>query len=153
MTAINEDQLVAYAGAVYEVEIDGRWIEASTLPLAGAAEAAALISACNPYSEVLTDNENSQRHQRLQQDIDTSGCRWWAARGRSADRSWVEPGFLVLAPLARIDAWARAFAQHAVWLAPHAGAPASLRIYSAFDGEHPPAQSGGMGIAWVPAPN
>lgn len=152
MIKLSHVQLAEYVRAVYEVEVDGRWIAASTLALTEDAPAAALISACNPYSEILPDIENSERHRQLQQSIVNHGCRWWPARGRSADGSWVEPGFLVLAPLDRIDAWARAFAQHAVWLPPHAGTQASLRVYSGFAGEHPPAQSGGLGIVWVPAP-
>ncbi|HWS26724.1 MAG TPA: DUF3293 domain-containing protein [Xanthomonadales bacterium] len=153
MTNLSQDQLAEYARAVYEVEVDGRWIEASTLPLIDASGTCALISACNPYSQLLPEFENSQRHQRLRDEIAASGYRCWPARGRSADSAWVEPGFLVLAPLAQIDAWARAFEQHAVWLASGSGHSPSLRVYSRFDGEHPPAQSGGMGITWVPAPN
>lgn len=151
MIKLGWDQLVEYARAVYEVEVDGSWIAASTLQLADAVDPAALISACNPYSELLTDVENSARHQRLRDEIVASGCRWWPGRGRSTDATWEEPGFLVTAPLAQIDAWARAFGQHAVWLASGVSRPPGLRVYSAFAGERPPAQTGGMDIAWVPA--
>lgn len=149
MTALSKDQLDAYAAAVYEVEIDGRWIEACALPLAGEATPAALISACNPYSQILPESENAQRHLRLQSEIETGGYRWWPARGRSSDAWWVEPGFLVLAALAQIDTWARAYGQHAVWLPPDAGCAARLRVYTAFAGAEPPAHWQGMGIDWV----
>lgn len=149
MSALSKDQLDAYVAAVYEVEIDGRWIAASALPHADAATPAALISACNPYSQVLPERENAQRHLRLQREIEAGAYHWWPARGRSIDASWVEPGFLVQAPLARIDIWARDYGQHAVWLAPEAARAARLRVYTAFAGAELPAQWDGMGIEWV----
>lgn len=150
MTALRKEQLDAYVAAVYEVEIDGRWIDATALSLAGSPPPAALISACNPHSQLLPECENVQRHEHLQREIETGGYRWWPARGRSADAAWVEPGFLVLAPLAQVDFWARAFGQHAVWLAPRPGCAASLRVYAAFAGAEPPAQCEGMDVEWVP---
>lgn len=149
MTALSRVQLDAYVAAVYEVEIDGRWIEASALPIADAPMPAALISACNPYSQILPESENAQRHLRLQREIETGGHRWWPARGRSVDASWIEPGFLVQAPLAQVDIWARDYGQHAVWLAPDAARAASLRVYTAFAGADPPTQWEGMGVEWV----
>ena len=150
MTALSKDQLDAYVAAVYEVEIDGRWIEASALPLADVATPAALISARNPYSQLLPESENAQRHLRLQREIEAGGHRCWPARGRSVDASWIEPGFLVQAPLAQVDIWARYYRQHAVWLAPDAARAASLRVYTAFAGAEPPPQWEGMDVEWVP---
>lgn len=148
MNPLRLEQLSEYTQAIYEVDIDGGWVDASKLPLDGNTLPAALISACNPHSQLLPECENVHRHEHLQREIETGGYRWWPARGRSADAAWVEPGFLVLAPLAQIDAWARAFGQHAVWLAPRSGCAASLRVYSRFDGARPPARLGGMDIEW-----
>lgn len=152
MAVLQEDLLAAYVSAVYEVEVQGRWIDAATLPLPGSADPAALISAWNPYSQILPERENAERHRQLQDAVIASGCRWWPARGGSADGAWTEPGFLVQATLAQIDGWAQAFGQHAVWMAPSSTAPASLRIYSAYAGTQAPAELGPMRIAWVHAP-
>lgn len=149
MIPVSADQLRAYARAVYEVELDGDWIEASVLGLAGNPWPAALISACNPFSQRLPEAENAMRQQQLQQQIEAGGWRCWPARGRATDSSWVEPGFLVLAPLAQVDAWGRAFGQHAVWVQSAVGSPASLRVYSPYAGARKPSQELGMRVDWV----
>jgi hypothetical protein len=59
---------------------------------------------------------------------------WRPARGRAADFSWLEPGFLVEAELHLVDTWARAFEQHAIWLPATATSPAIMRIYAADPG-------------------
>lgn len=59
---------------------------------------AALISACNPLSERLSDAENGRRTQALRHGLEASGRRWLEAEGRSADGRWSEPGVLMLDP-------------------------------------------------------
>lgn len=131
MTVLRKAQLEAYVSAVYEVEVDGRWIDALALAIPDSELPAALISASNPYSQLLPDSENSERHQHLRSRIAAFGCACHAARGRDADSSWIEDSWLVWAPLNLVDQWARAYQQHAVYLLPaQPGDRASLRIYS-----------------------
>ncbi len=131
MAVLREDQLAAYVSAIYEVEVDGRWIAASTLTSASQATPAALISASNPYSQVLPDSENCERHAHFRSRIAAAGCECRPARGRAADFSWTEDGWLVWAPSDLVDQWARAYQQHAVFLQPaRPNDRATLRLYS-----------------------
>lgn len=149
MIALTSEQLVAYADAVYEVLIDGRWVAAETLCASAPAACRALISACNPYSQPLADDENAIRHHRLQAEIEEDGWRWWPARGRSSDHSWVEPGFLVQAPIAVVDRWAQAYGQHAIWYLHSRQSTATLRIYSRFQGDQAPLRLANLRLEWV----
>jgi hypothetical protein len=134
-TALDAAQIQAYAEAHYEIELEGRWIDAAELAqnTVGALPLS-LISACNPRSQRLADAANSARQQQLRAQIEDSGVRWWSARGRSSDFGWLEPGFLVEAELGLVDRWARTFDQHAVWLPARPDSPAIMRIYSNADG-------------------
>lgn len=128
---ISPEQIQAYAAAVYEVELDGVWISAERLPIAASGHLPrSMISACNPYSQSLSEAANIARHQQLAELIHASGVSWWPARGRSADFSWHEPSFLVEADLNLVDRWARRFGQHAIWLPSAPGSLASIRIYA-----------------------
>ena len=146
---LSEEQLDAYVGAIYEVAIGDRWIDAQTFDVDSDDLAATLISACNPWSQPLADVDNRRRHAELQRQIEVDGCRWWPARGRSADGSWIETGFLVLAPAATVDAWARQWQQHAVWIVSQLSRTPILRLYSPFAGANPPQQLANMRLEWV----
>jgi hypothetical protein len=123
--------LEAFASALYEVRIGGRWLDAldqqapqpSALPLA-------IVSAANPGARRLDERENRERHQSLQARVLAAGWRHWPARGRSADSSWVEASLLIEAPLTVIDDFARAYGQLGVWLRRPGAARPSLRLYS-----------------------
>jgi hypothetical protein len=123
--------LDAFASALYEVRIEGRWIDAldeqapqpDLLPLA-------ILTAANPGARLLDEAENRLRNQSLQRRVDAAGWRQWPARGRAPDTSWVEDSLLVEAPVAAIDELARAFGQLAVWLRRPAAARPSLRLYT-----------------------
>ena len=56
----------------------------------------ALLSACNPGAQPLTDADNRARGARLQQWLREQDHRWVPAEGGAADRSWVEPSVFVL---------------------------------------------------------
>lgn len=146
---LSEEQLDAYVGAIYEVAVGDRWIDAQTFDVDSDDFAATLISACNPWSQPLADVDNRRRHAELQRQIEVDGCRWWPARGRSADGSWIETGFLVLAPAATVDAWARQWQQHAVWIVSQLSRTLILRLYSPFAGANPPQQLANMRLEWV----
>jgi hypothetical protein len=149
MVPLTAAQIADYANAIYEVERDDGWVDASSFGCHRDELAATLISACNPWSQPLSDTENARRHQGLRRQIESSRCHWLAARGRSPDSSWVEPGFLVQAPMDLVDAWARAWQQHAVLVLGGPGQAPTLRLYSPFAGARPPQQLANMHLEWV----
>lgn len=87
----------------------------------------ALLSACNPGAQPLTDADNRARGARLQQWLREQDHRWVPAEGGAADRSWVEPSVFVLGlDAAEAEDCARCFGQLA-WLQVDAGGAATLR--------------------------
>ena len=75
-----------------------------------------VITACNPYSAPLSARTNDERNRLLAAELATRGLPAGAARGRSPDGTWQEPGFAVLDgdPAQVLDlAWR--FEQHAVY--------------------------------------
>ncbi len=147
---VSAELILAYANACYEIEHEGRWISAEQFalkPLPG--QPWSLISACNPRSQPLPDALNEARQQQLRERIEAAGVVWRPARGRAADFSWLEPGFLVAAELPLVDRWARAFEQHAIWLPATATAPAIMRIYAADPGPEHRLQLPHVRFEWV----
>lgn len=149
MVPLTEAQIADYANAIYEVEGDDGWVDASAVGWHRDDLPATLISACNPWSQPLSEAENARRHQNLRSQIESSQCDWRAARGRSPDFSWIEPGFLVRAPVDLVDDWARAWQQHAVLVLRGRGQAPILRLYSPFAGAKPPQRLANMRLEWV----
>lgn len=81
------------------------------------ARQAALLTACNPLSQPLSDRENARRMAALRSGLDAAGRRWLEAEGRAADGRWAEPGVLLLDPAAgEALALCQQWQQHA-WVA------------------------------------
>lgn len=156
VSALTIDQLRAYASAVYEVETAVGWIDVRDYARARGEFPLQLISACNPWSQPLSDAANARRTGDLRRRIEASGCRWKPARGRSPDSSWIEPGFLVQADDDRVDAWARHFQQHAVLVLRERQQLPALRLYSPLAATDRPEELANMRLEWVgcapPAP-
>lgn len=76
----------------------------------------AFITACNPYSQMLTDEANRQRQAELASTVNTMGLTGYVGEGRHPDGTWpAEPSFLVLGiDLAGAQALGRRFEQNAV---------------------------------------
>lgn len=86
----------------------------------------AFVTACNPRSERLPDNENARRMARLETELRVRG--WSCYRGVSADRDggWPEASFLVIGVSeAEAVEMARQFGQNAI-VAGRFGEPARL---------------------------
>lgn len=155
MTGVTPAQLIAFCESIYEIEMGATWTNLEQASVTNAEDAAetgqrwALVSAANPLAQKLGDAENRARHAALQTAIDAAGCRCWPGRGRAADFSWVEDCWLVLAPMTQVDAWARAFEQHAVYLPPQLGQAAGLRIYSPPTDANRPPFMGNLRLEWV----
>lgn len=57
----------------------------------------AFISACNPGSVEMTDEQNEERQRALKQELDVSGYACYEGLGQPEDEDWQgEPSFLVL---------------------------------------------------------
>ncbi len=91
-----------------------------------------LITACNPHSQPCPARDNALRMRALARAlVAVDPQRVFDAAGCAPDRSWVEPGLLVIGLDPGItDALARRFEQNAL-LAGHGTAPARLRLYRA----------------------
>lgn len=91
-----------------------------------------LITACNPRSQRGPARGNALRMRALARAlVAVDPLRVFDAEGCAPDRSWVEPGLLVIGLDPGItDALARRFEQNAL-LAGHGTAPARLRLYRA----------------------
>jgi predicted ester cyclase len=55
----------------------------------------AIITAHNPRSERLSDEENQERHEELEHEIQKLGLAYTPSTGESPDGTWIEEGFAV----------------------------------------------------------
>ncbi len=132
--------LQAYLAADYQCLPLGQWHPLRIGETAPDVEAAfpegrtfGLITACNPHSFEQTAAANRAADQGLQRALRASGASFCPGLGAAHDRSWSEPGWLVVdMPLADFDALARRFCQlgalywrrgEPVWLRMHASSP------------------------------
>jgi hypothetical protein len=75
----------------------------------------AYVTACNPGSAPLAEEENKARTDELREMLVEAGLRFYAGIAAASDGDWREPSFLVL-DLSEGDAirLARRFGQHAI---------------------------------------
>lgn len=90
----------------------------------------AIVTACNPFSNILADAENDARQALLIEAVAAAGLEWFPASGVDAQEKWVpEPSLAILDPSdEQLDGWMEAFEQNAVVVA-EAGGPAALRLH------------------------
>jgi hypothetical protein len=97
-----------------------RWI--------GDARVAYFVTACNPRSTPLPDDENASRLAALRAELDACGATYLEGVGRDAEDAWREPSLLVRGiDDAAADAIARRWHQHAIVVV-RAGEPAVLQF-------------------------
>ncbi len=133
---IPEDLIRAYKAAPYWVDFPaGRIVLKIGQPFASVDGFAgcsrlAIVTACNPFSEVLGDAENADRQKLLIEAVEALGLRWFHAAGVDAEEKWTpEPSFAILDPSdEHLDNWMEAFGQNAVVVA-DAGGLAALRLH------------------------
>lgn len=129
---------LAYADAEYRWERAGRWHALAVGAPPGDeflraypdARSLGLVSAWNPHSLERPEALNRDADAVLQQALEAAGCVHRPAFAAARDRSWREPGWLVLdlaAPV--LDALARRFGQLGTlhWAR---GGPVRLRMYA-----------------------
>jgi hypothetical protein len=75
----------------------------------------ALVTAYNPRSVTLHDEENRQRNAALEEELQARGLEYGPSSGASLDGSWQEPGFVVFDVTPdEARALGRRYEQHAV---------------------------------------
>ena len=61
------------------------------------ATSSVFITACNPYSELYTDEQNALRQNNLEHDLKSIECVIIPGLGQDSDKEWpVEPSFLAI---------------------------------------------------------
>lgn len=111
--------LDAYLAADYRWEYDGEWRRLAIGETAPAVDAAfpsarcyALLSAWHPHSVIRDEGVNRTEDARLYEWIRTAGLACRPAFSSASDRSWREPGWLVVdLPPEPLDRLARGFGQ------------------------------------------
>lgn len=144
--------LAAYQDAEYRWQYDGSWHDIVIgLPTPGlelaypSAASFGLLSAWNPHSVARSNEANRRADDALHAALVTAGHRFVPAFASAPNRTWREPGWLVMGMDAGpFDALARRFGQlGTLWWQP--GQPVRLRMYVA----RPDQQSGDANVVWV----
>ena len=144
--------LDAYLAASYRWEYDGDWHDLAVGEPAPRVDAAfpaaqryALLSAWHPHSVIREEDVNRAEDARLHASIRAAGLACRPAFSAAADRSWREPGWLVVdMPQAALDRLARRFGQLGT-LSWERGAPVRLRM----DASAPPSRAGAAWVDWL----
>ena len=94
---LTEELIKAYYATTYDAEVDGEIInfragvhnrKIDEFTLAVDASEWAFVSACNPYSQLLTDEENLKRHQLLKNVLEMHGCEYFEGGGIADEGEW-----------------------------------------------------------------
>lgn len=133
---ISADLIRAFEAAHYWVDFPaGRIVLKIGQPCAGVDGFAghsrlAIITACNPFSEVLGDDVNAERQALLIEAVEAAGLDWFHAAGVDPEEEWTpEPSLAILDPSdQQLDAWLEAFEQNAIVVA-ECGGLAVLRLH------------------------
>ncbi len=133
---IPEALIRAYEDAHYWVDFPaGRIVLNIGQPLVGfdgfaSRSRLAIVTACNPFSQVLGDTENDARQALLIEAVAAAGLELFPASGVDAQEKWKpEPSLAILDPSdEQLDSWMEAFGQNAVVVAA-AGGLTVLRLH------------------------
>jgi hypothetical protein len=90
--------------------ITGCWIEGSST------QEILIISAANPYSELISDEANLELERTMKALLDQQGFRYQDCQGQSPDGTWVERSIMVFdAPLEVIEQIGTDYEQNAIF--------------------------------------
>ncbi|WP_038028240.1 DUF3293 domain-containing protein [Thioalkalivibrio sp. ALE31] len=117
----------AYRKARYCVETaDGSWVlridraadEVAAWMAGHGTHRLVVLTACNPGSQPLTEEENQQRQQRLERAVTEQGLRAWPACNRDPLGHWPDEPGLAIADLPEhlLARWLETFGQNAAVL-------------------------------------
>jgi len=142
----------AYLAADYRWELDGHWREIAIGQPAPELEARfpearafGLISAWNPHSVIRPERANRVADEALQAALESSGFAHRPGFSAARNRSWREPGWVVMGmPAEDLDALAQRFGQLGTlfWQRGHA---VRLRLYHA----QPRGWPGSPWVDWI----
>ncbi len=144
--------LDAYLAASYRWEHHGDWHELAIGEPAPRVDAAfpearryALLSAWHPHSVIRDEGLNRAEDARLHAAIRAAGLACRPAFSSARDRSWREPGWLVVdMPPAELDRLSRRFGQLGT-LSWERGEPVRLRM----DAPAPPSRTRAAWVDWL----
>jgi len=122
---IPAELLLAYAAASYWVDLPSGRItlkigeQFDPPPGVEPYSRLAVVTACNPFSRILSQFENEARQADLTEAVEAAGLAWFPAAGVDPTGDWEpEPSLGVLAPSdEQLDAWMERFGQNAVVVA------------------------------------
>jgi len=133
---ISKELLRAYEATEYRIEMPrgaaiiriGEVFDSSSSLLAYD-HRLAIITAFNPYSQVLESEENCRRQLALAEVVETAGRSWLPAKGVDPSGTWSpEPSLAVFDPTeGELDEWMELFGQNAIVVVIK-GRHASLRL-------------------------
>ena len=116
------------AGSIATIRV-GESAPAQIAEWIGASEFAAFMTACNPHSRSLNDDENEHRLDALRRQVLEHGGAFLAGVGHVPGESWREPSLLVRGlDSATVDALAHEYEQNGILIVP-ARAAAFLKLY------------------------
>lgn len=133
---IPAELLLAYEAASYWVDLPSGRV---TLKIGEAFDAPhgvapysrlAVVTACNPFSRILSQVENEARQADLIEAVEAAGLAWFPAAGVDPTGEWEpEPSLGVIDPSdEQLDAWMERFGQNAVVVA-NAGEATRLLLH------------------------
>ena len=90
----------------------------------------AVVTACNPFSQVFGEAENTAKQATLVEAVEAAGLEWFHAAGVDVQEKWTpEPSLAILDPSdQQLDSWMETFGQNAVVVA-ESGGLALLRLH------------------------
>ena len=102
------------------------------IPKAGVPSRFAIVTACNPDGQDVSDEENAIATERLRNDLLKEGHFLFSVTGGSPDFSHAEPGFgVLLKSLEEAIQWGQRFRQEAVfWIV-----EGTVRVFSCLNGD------------------
>lgn len=97
LDAYRQTNYQVQAAQPFTLRIGQRNAALTQLHLQHGVSSSAFVTACNPYSSPLSQDENAERQQRLAQALTRDGWQYLPGSGKHFSGPWpAEPSFLVL---------------------------------------------------------
>jgi hypothetical protein len=111
-----KDHRQSYLETIYHVGDEAFTLSArATGYLLFAGRRFSLITAQNPFSQVLSEAENLERNRKMQLELEARSWAYGDSSGTSPDQAWREDGFVIWdAPLEDVLELGRRFEQNAI---------------------------------------
>ncbi|WP_315124375.1 DUF3293 domain-containing protein [Comamonas antarctica] len=123
LQAYRETDYIVHAGPDFVLHVDAPSAALAAYFQQRGIESGCLITACNPYSQPLSDADNQARQAGLEQALQQAGWKWVRAVGKHPENAWPpEVGcFVENMNEKTAGEWGRLYEQNAVvWCEEHA---------------------------------